>query len=116
MPVVLIKDYATGELDYKVTPRYHHALCHLGPRHLRCIPSPLFLSLIYKLKERLRSSHLGSMEMNPTRNQEVAGLILGLPQWVKNPGVALNYGVGRRLGSDLALLWLWSGLAAAALI
>ena len=31
-------------------------------------------------------------------------------------GVAVSYGVGRRRGSDPALLWLWCRLAAAALI
>ena len=31
-------------------------------------------------------------------------------------GVDLSYGVGRRRGSDLALLWLWCRLAATALI
>ena len=35
---------------------------------------------------------------NPTRNHEVAGSI---------PGVATSCGVGHRLGSDPALLWLW---------
>ena len=37
---------------------------------------------------------------NPTRNDEVAGSIPGLAQWVK----------------DLVLLWLWCRLAATALI
>jgi len=36
--------------------------------------------------------------MNPTRNHEVVGLILGLAKWVK----------------DLALLWLWCRPAAPA--
>ena len=44
---------------------------------------------------------------NPTRNHEVSGLIPGLPQWVKDPAVAVSCGVGRRCGSDPALLWLW---------
>ena len=45
-----------------------------------------------------------------------AGLIPGLAQWVKDPGVAMSCSVGHRRGSDLALLWLWCRLAAAALI
>ena len=32
-----------------------------------------------------RSSLGGTVEMNPTRNHEVAGLIPGLTQWVNNP-------------------------------
>ena len=42
----------------------------------------------------------------------------GLVQWVKDLAspVALSCGVGRRRGSDLALLWLWCRLAATALI
>ena len=42
---------------------------------------------------------------NPTRNHEVAGSI---------PGIAVSYGVGRRHGSDPALLWLWCRPAATA--
>ena len=34
-----------------------------------------------------RSSCCGSAETNPTRNYEVAGLILGLAQWVKYLGL-----------------------------
>ena len=36
-------------------------------------------------KSRYRSSHCGVVEMNPTRNHEVAGSIPGLTQWVKDP-------------------------------
>ena len=31
-----------------------------------------------------QSSHHGAAEMNPTRNHEVAGLMPGLAQWVKD--------------------------------
>ena len=43
-----------------------------------------------------QSSHRGAAEMNPTRNHEVAGLIPGHDQWVK----------------DLALLWCRSAAIA----
>ena len=36
---------------------------------------------------KTRSSHLGTVEMNLTRNHEVADLIPGLAQWVKDPAL-----------------------------
>ena len=33
---------------------------------------------------RLRSSHCGTADTNPTKSLEVAGLIPGLAQWVKD--------------------------------
>ena len=35
------------------------------------------------------------------------GLIPGLAQWVKDPGVVTSCSVGRRRGSDPGLVWLW---------
>ena len=43
---------------------------------------------------------------NPTRNHEVSGLIPGLAQWFKDPGVAVSCGVGSQM-------WLGSGVAVA---
>ena len=38
-------------------------------------------------KERKRSSHNSAVEMNPTRNHEVAGLVPGYTQWVEDPAL-----------------------------
>ena len=43
---------------------------------------------------------------NPTRYHEVVGSIPSLAQWVKDLVLPMNCGVGRRCGSDPALLWL----------
>ena len=44
-----------------------------------------FLTFIFKVS--FWSSCHGTAEMNPTTNHEVAGLIPGLTQWVKNPAL-----------------------------
>ena len=48
------------------------------------------------------------MEANPAIILEDVGSIPELTQWV------MSRGVGHRLGSGLALLWLWHSLVAAA--
>ena len=62
-------------------------------------------------KSVFRSSRHGAVEINLTRNHEVAGSIPGLAQWVKGSGIAVSFGV---CGLDPELLWLCYRPAAAA--
>ena len=46
---------------------------------------PVRRSCLHMKNVKLQSSRRGTAEMNPTENNEVAGSIPGLAQWVKDP-------------------------------
>ena len=60
-------------------------------------------------KQLFWSSRRGSVETYLTSTQEDTVLIPGLALWVKDPDIAVSYGVGPRHGLDPSLLWLWLG-------
>ena len=70
-----------GELTYRESYPLE-GVERVGIAHL-FLYSPLKLHI----KKPSRSSHHGAVEMNPTRNHEVAGWIPGLTQWVKDPAL-----------------------------
>ena len=78
------------EMQIKTTMTYHL--------------TPVRMAIIKKFTNN-RSSHRGTVETNPARNHEVAGLIPGLAQGVKRSSVVESCGIGHRRGSDLTLLW-----------
>ena len=63
-----------------------------------------------------RSSLCGAVEMNLISIHESLGSIPGLAQRGGDPVSPVSFSVGCRCSWDLALLWLWSGSAAAAQI
>ena len=73
---------------------------------------PVFPYFLYLKMKRQGVPIVAQWLTNPTWNHEFAVSIPGLAQWIKDPVVALSCGVGRRRGSDLALLWLWRRPAA----
>ena len=52
---------------------------------VKCNRVKIYFIRTLSVEKETRSSHCGTAETNPTRNHEVAGLIPGLIQWVKDP-------------------------------
>ena len=51
----------------------------------RCKNAMLIFEILFQLRTMVWSSCPGALETNLTRNNEVAGLMPGLAQWVKDP-------------------------------
>ena len=84
--------------QYNCTPKEGYKWLHGYP----CLSTSweIFVLQLPSKTFTFRSSPCGASETNLTRNHEVAGLIPGLAQWVKDP----------------TWLWLWCRSAAVALI
>jgi len=66
----------------------------------------MFVQLPALLEIAIKSALCSTAETNHTSIHEDVGSIPGLTQGVKGYRVAMSYGVNRRHGSDLVLLWL----------
>ena len=59
----------------------------MAPIHPYATGTALRIKIKINKKENLGSSPCGAVETNPTSNHEVAGLIPGLAQWVRDPAL-----------------------------
>ena len=76
----------------------------------------LFIILRMSTKKNLGVLIVAQWVKNPISVREAAGLIPSLDQWVEGFSVVMSCSVGHKCSSDLALLWLWPRLVAAAQI
>ena len=58
---------------------------HIGTRSFTVFAKAFMCFISFNIHRR--SSRHGLVETNPTKNHEVAGLIPGLSQWVKDPAL-----------------------------